>query len=74
MNDIFTDEHREFINKQITKALKKIDFDEMVRDAVEREFEDLYEQCKLQQDIKDMVTEVIHEHLIKSGLLKCNGE
>lgn len=74
MNDIFTDEHREFINKQITKSLKKIDFDEMVRNAVEREFEDLYEECKLQQDIKDMGTEVIHEHLIKSGLLKDNGE
>lgn len=69
-NDIFTDEHREFINKQITKSY----FDEMVRNAVEREFEDLYEECKLQQDIKYMVTEVIHEHLIKSGLLKDNGE
>lgn len=70
MTDIFTEEHREYINKQITKALKTVDYEEIVRDAIEKEFEDLYEQCRLQQSIEDMVTKVIYEHLVKAGLLK----
>lgn len=74
MNEIFTEEHREYINKQITKALRTVDYQKIVTDAIEREFEALYEECKLQQDIKDMVTQVIYEHLVKSGLLKENIE
>ena len=70
MTEIFTEEHREYINKQITKVLKTVDYKKIVTDAVEREFEDLYEECRLQQDIEDMVTQVIYEHLVKSGLLK----
>ena len=70
MTEIFTDEHREYINRQTTKALKMVDYEQIVKNAIEREFEDLYEECKLQQDIKDMVTQVIYEHLVKSGLLK----
>ena len=70
MTEIFTEEHREYINKQITKALKTVDYGQIVKNAIEREFEDLYEECRLQQDIKDMVTQVIYEHLVKSGLLK----
>lgn len=73
MNDIFTEQHRDYINKQITKALKNVDYDKIVRDAVEREFESLYEECRLSQSIKDMVTQVIYEHLVKAGLLK-DGE
>ena len=74
MTEIFTEEHREYINKQITKALRTVDYQKIVTDAIEREFEDLYEECKLQQDIKDMVTQVIYEHLVKSGLLKDDKE
>ena len=74
MNEIFTEEHKEYINKQITKALRTVDYQKIVTDAIEREFEALYEECKLQQDIKDMVTQVIYEHLVKSGLLKENIE
>ena len=74
MTEIFTEEHKEYINKQITKALRTVDYQKIVTDAIEREFEALYEECKLQQDIKDMVTQVIYEHLVKSGLLKENIE
>lgn len=74
MTDIFTEEHREYINKQIAKALKTVDYEGIVRDAIEKEFEDLYEQCRLQQNIEDMVTKVIYEHLVKSGLLKEENE
>ena len=72
MNVIFTNEHREYINKQITKALKGIDYETIVKDAIEKEFDALYEECRLQQDIEDMVFMVIREHLVKVGLL--NGE
>ena len=40
----------------------------------EREFDALYEECRLQQDIKDMVSMVIREHLIKVGLLNEKDE
>ena len=70
MTEIFTEEHKEYINKQIAKALKTVDYKKIVTDAIEREFEDLYEECRLQQDIKDMVLQVMYEHLVKSGLLK----
>ena len=70
MIEIFTEEHKEYINKQITKALKTVNYEQIVRNAIEKEFNDLYEECRLQQDIKDMVTNVIYEHLVKSGLLK----
>ena len=73
-NGIFTDAHREYINKQITKALKMIDYEKIVKDAVEREFDALYEECRLQQDIEDMVSMVIREHLIKIGLLNGKDE
>ena len=73
-NSIFTDAHREYINKQITKALKMIDYEKIVKDAVEREFDALYEECRLQDDIKDMVSMVIREHLIKVGLLNGKDE
>lgn len=70
MGEIFTNDHRDYINKQITKALKTVNYEQIVKDAIEKEFEDLYEECRLQQDIKDMVTQVIYEHLVKAGLLK----
>ena len=73
-NSIFTDLHREYINKQITKALKMIDYEKIVKDAVEREFDAPYEECRLKQDIKDMVSMVIREHLIKVGLLNGKDE
>lgn len=74
MAEIFTEEHREYINKQITKALKAVDYEQIVKNAIEKQFEDLYEECRLQQDIEDMVTQVIYEHLVKSGLLKDDKE
>ena len=70
MAEIFTEEHREYINKQITKALKTVDYGQIVKNAIEREFEALYEECKLKQSLEDIVTQVIYEHLVKSGLLK----
>ena len=70
MTEIFTEEHKEYINKQITKALRTVDYQKIVTDAIEREFESLYEECKLKQSLEDIVTQVIYEHLVKSGLLK----
>ena len=70
MNNIFTEQHRDYINKQITKALKNIDYDKIVRDYIEREFDNLYETCDIGGNIGDMVTQVIYEHLVKAGLLE----
>lgn len=70
MNELITDEHKDYINKQITKALRKVDYEQIVRDYIEREFDNLYETCDIGNNIGDMVTQVIYEHLVKAGLLK----
>lgn len=36
MAEIFTEEHREYINKQITKALKAVDYEQIVKNAIEK--------------------------------------
>lgn len=70
MNELITDEHKDYINKQIAKALRKVDYEQIVRDYIEREFDNLYETCDIGNNIGDMVTQVIYEHLVKAGLLK----
>jgi len=68
--DILTDEHKELINKKIKKALNEIDFTQIVMGYIEREFEGTYDESGVSENITDMVTEVIKQHLVKSGLLK----
>lgn len=70
LKGMFTEEHIKLINKEITKAIKGVDFKYLVTEAIQREFDYIYEACDLKHSIEDMVTQVIYEHLVKAGLLK----
>ena len=70
MTDVLTDEHKDLINKKIKKAINDIDFDEIVKFYIEKEFDGLYDECDVRHGLQDMVTEVVKQQLIKSGLLK----
>lgn len=75
VQELFTEEHVELIHKGITKAIKKVDFDAIVSDFIEGEFEYASNNCEVVKSIDSMITEVIRQHLVKSGLLKeKNGE
>ena len=70
MEAILTDEHKELINKKIKKAINELDFNSIVEDYVVKELDTLYDNCDVNHELQDMVTEVIRQHLVKSGLLK----
>lgn len=67
---LFTDEHIQLIRKGITKAIKKVDFDSIVNNFIENEFDYASDSCEVVNSIDEMITEVIRQHLVKSGLLK----
>lgn len=70
ISEFLTEEHKELIKKGITKAIRKMDFDNIVREFIEKEFEYASESCDVVHSIDDMILKVIRQHLVKSGLLK----
>jgi hypothetical protein len=70
LEQILTNEHQELINKKIKKAINEIDYTEIVTAYIEKEFDTLWEDCGVRHDLQGIVTEVIKQHLVKSGLLK----
>lgn len=70
MMDILTQEHKDLINKKIKKALNELDYKELVTNYIEREFDTLWDDCKVSGSINDMVVDVIREKLVEVGLLK----
>lgn len=73
ISEFLTEEHKELIKKGITKVIRKMDFDNIVREFIEKEFEYASESCNVAHLIDDMITKIIRQHLIKSGLLKEKG-
>lgn len=65
-----TEEHVKQIQKGISKAIKNVNFDKIVNDFIESEFEYASDRCGVVNAIDTMIVEVIREHLVKSGLLK----
>ena len=74
VNQFITEDHIKLIQKGITKAIKKIDFDSIVQDFIEEEFEYAQEKCEVANNIDTMIISIIRQHLVKSGLLKKEGE
>ena len=74
MEKILTSEHQSLINKNIKKAINEIDYTEIVTAYIEKEFETLWEDCDVRHDLQGIVTEVVKQHLVKSGLLKDTDE
>lgn len=74
INQFFTEEHIKLIQKGITKAIKNVDFDYIVQNFIEGEFEYAQDRCEVANNIDTMITSIIRQHLVKSGLLKKEGE
>lgn len=70
MDSILTDEHKELINKKVKKAINDLDFNKIVSNYIEKEFYGLWDDCDVRHTLQDMVTEIIKQHLVKSGLLQ----
>jgi len=69
MNDIkefLTKEHKELIHKKIVKTIEDMDF---IKDELD------YVKCNANVDafLENQIIEIIHQHLVKSGLLKENN-
>lgn len=74
VNQFITEYHIKLIQKGITKAIKNIDFDSIVQDFIEGEFEYAQVRCEVANNINTMIISIIRQHLVKSGLLKKEGE
>lgn len=74
VNQFITENHIKLIQKGITKAINNIDFDSIVQDFIEEEFEYAQDRCEVANNIDTMIISVIRQHLVKSGLLKKEGE
>ena len=74
VNQFITEDHIKLIQKGITKAIKNIDFDSIVQDFIEGEFEYAQARCEVANNIDTMIISIIRQHLVKSGLLKKEGE
>ena len=74
VNQFITEDHIKLIQKGITKVIKNIDFDSIVQDFIEGEFEYAQDRCEVANNINTMIISIIRQHLVKSGLLKKEGE
>lgn len=70
IKELLTEEHIKQIQKGISKAIKNIDFDEIINNFIKQEFEYASDTCEVVHSINTMIVEVIREYLVKSGLLK----
>ena len=68
MNDI-----KEFIHKKIVKTIEDMDFTSIIQDFIKDELD--YVKCNANVDafLENQIIEIIHQHLVKSGLLKENN-
>lgn len=76
MNDIkefLTKEHKELIHKKIVKTIEDMDFTSIIQDFIKDELD--YVKCNANVDafLENQIIEIIHQHLVKSGLLKGNN-
>lgn len=76
MNDIkefLTKEHKELIHKKIVETIEDMDFTSIIQDFIKDELD--YVKCNANVDafLENQIIEIIHQHLVKSGLLKENN-
>lgn len=76
MNEIkefLTKEHKELIHKKIVKTIEDMDFTSIIEDFIKDELD--YVKCNANVDafLENQIIEIIHQHLVKSGLLKENN-
>lgn len=76
MNDIkefLTKEHKELIHKKIVKTIEDMDFTSIIEDFINDELDYVRDQDNVDAFLENQIIEIIHQHLVKSGLLKENN-
>lgn len=64
-----TQEHIELINKSITKALKNLQWEEILQEFLQSEFDHLYESCDIDYTLQNIMAEALRTHFIRHGLI-----
>ena len=75
MNDIkefLTKEHKELIHKKIVKTIEDMDFTSIIEDFINDELDYVRDQDNVDEFLEEQIIEIVHQHLVKSGLLKEN--
>jgi hypothetical protein len=76
MNDIkefLTKEHKELIHKKIVKTIEDMDFTSIIEDFINDELDYVRDRDNVDEFLENQIIEIIHQHLVKSGLLKENN-
>ena len=76
MNDIkefLTKEHKELIHKKIVKTIEYMDFTSIIEDFINDELDYVRDRDNVDEFLENQIIEIIHQHLVKSGLLKENN-
>lgn len=76
MNDIkefLTKEHKELIHKKIVKTIEDMDFTSIIEDFINDELDYVRDQDNVDEFLEEQIIEIVHQHLVKSGLLKENN-
>ena len=76
MNDIkefLTKEHKELIHKKIVKTIEDMDFTSIIQDFIKDELDYVKRNANVDAFLENQIIEIIHQHLVKSGLLKENN-
>lgn len=75
MNDIkefLTKEHKELIHKKIVKTIEDMDFTSIIEDFINDELDYVRDRDNVDEFLEEQIIEIVHQHLVKSGLLKEN--
>lgn len=76
MNDIkefLTKEHKELIHKKIVKTIEDMDFTSIIEDFINNELDYVGDRDNVDEFLEEQIIEIVHQHLVKSGLLKENN-
>ncbi len=75
MNDIkefLAKEHKELIHKKIVKTIEDMDFTSIIEDFINDELDYVRDRDNVDEFLEEQIIEIVHQHLVKSGLLKEN--
>lgn len=64
-----TQEHKEIINKGITKALKQVDYEALISGLLEREIDGLYESNNIGVELENLIIDDIKQKLINAEII-----
>ena len=65
-----TEEHIAIIQKGIAKALKRLDYTEIMTNFLKNEFDGIYSNCYADESLTGVVVEALRTHFINCKVIK----